>query len=358
MKRTILVSLTLSLFIIIIACGSDDDSPTISNKQFYTSYYQDNILPSITKFKQELELLKKITSDFQTSTTDENYQKIVLQWLEAAKAYSKAEVYNFGMIKQRFYDVNIYNYPINTNKIESNIIEATNFDANYFSTKSTVTKGLSTVEYLLYGNDFNMLQAKEKLLNNSNRFNYLIGTINELLRQSDGIINTWKDEYFQIYINADQSICTENAKCLTINQIINVLDIAKVTRIGKPAGFEKSDNVDAEILEAYRSRNSMLLIKAMLEEVNHVYFNSNTNISTLVDNINTSKEISTQIKNKLNILEEQIASFNNNLFDAVNSNPQSIRPMYISLKELTTLFSVDVTSILSVTTLPTDNDGD
>ncbi len=349
--------LTLAFLVVLKSCKSADDTEVVMNDEFYKSYYLNNILPSLQNFKQHLEELKQFALDFKTSNSDANYQKVVIQWLVSAKAYSRAEVYNFGLIKERFFYLNIYNYPINTTQIENNIAEKANYNTTYFSSESTVNKGLAALEYLLYA-DFNTEDAKTALLNNAFRLNYFLGVIDELLRQANALINTWQNEYFDTYINADQSICSNNAKCLIINQIINVLDVAKVTKIGKPAGFENSDNIVPNNLESYRSRNSLSLIESMLAEVEHIYFTSDTNISSLVNNIDNTNQISIQIQDKFNTLEQEIATFNNNLYSAITTNPESVRPIYNNLKELSVLFSVDVTSILSVTVLPTDNDGD
>lgn len=349
--------LAMVFLVILTSCKSGDDTGVIMNNDFYESYYTDNILPSLEQFKQELELLKQFTLDFETSNSDTDYQKVLAQWLTSAKAYSISEVYKFGLIKQRFFDLNIYNYPVNTTQIENNIAEKTTYDTNYFSSESTVNKGLAALEYLLYV-DFNSENAKTALLNDAFRLDYLLGVMDELLIQANELISTWQNEYFDIYINANESLCNNNARCLTINQIINVLDVAKVTKIGKPAGFEKSDNIAPDNLEAYRSRNSLVLIEVMLAEVKHVYFTSDTNISSLVNSVDDKNQISAQIQNKFNALEQEITIFNNNLYDGITTNPESVRPLYDTLKELIVLFSVDVTSILSVTVLPTDNDGD
>ncbi|GGD04847.1 imelysin family protein [Hyunsoonleella pacifica] len=354
MKYLIVV---FTFILITTSCKSNDDTEIIMNNDFYQSYYEENILLSLEKFTEELEVLKQYVLDFETSNSDIDYDKLTTQWLVTAKAYSRAEIYNFGLIKQRFFDINIYNYPINTTQIENNITEEANYDANYFTTKSTVIKGLGTLEYLLF-KDFNPKIAKAELLNDTSRLDYVLGVTDELIRQANLMINTWQTEYLNIYTNANESLCSNNAKCLTINQIINVLDVAKVTKIGKPSGFEKSDNVSPNSLEAYRSRNSLALIEAILSEVEYVYFTSKTNISSLVNSIDNTNKISTQIQNKLNTIDQEIILFNNNLHDGITSNPESIRPIYNALKELNILFAVDISSILSITVLPTDNDGD
>lgn len=353
MKKTLLLSLIIITF---LSCKNDEEE-TITNDNFFELYYTDNILPRLQNFNQSLKTQENNIANFQASKNNEDFEKILNQWLICAKAYSKIEVYGFGLIKDKFYNINLYNYPINTSKIENNISEKVIYNTNYFKTKSTVTKGIGAMEYLLFGNQ-NSTEAKSLLLNDSFRIDYLLGLSKELIRLSQDLINTWENEYKNTFTNLKGSICNKSAKCLTINQIINVLDVAKVTKIGKPAGFENSGNTIPNTLQAFRSKKSLLLIEAMLKEVKHVYFNSNTNYAFKVNSIDTTNKISDKIHEKFNKLEQDISTFNNNLYDGISTNPQNLLSIYNGLKELSILFAVDVTSLLSVTVLPTDNDGD
>jgi len=353
MKKILLGIIILT---VIITCKSEDEEPVMNN-DFFEAYYSDNILPSIKNLRIALEIQQTNITNFQESKSDEDYEKILSQWLASAKAYSKYEIYNLGLIKENFYNINIYNYPINNISIEKNITDKNIYNESYFSTQSTKVKGLATLEYLLFNNQ-NSTEAKTILLNDPYRIAYLSGVNQELIRLANAIIDTWENGYKNTFIAANGSICTNNAKCLSINQIINVLDVAKVTKIGKPSGFEKSNNIAPTNLQAYRSKNSLLLIQAMLEEVKDVYFNRNTNYATMVNAINTSKEISNEIALKLMHIEQDITTLNNNLFEAISTNPESVRSVYNNLRDLSILFSVDITSALSVTVLPTDNDGD
>ncbi|WP_422091824.1 imelysin family protein [Tenacibaculum ovolyticum] len=353
MKKILLGIIILAA---IITCKSEDEEP-VMDTNFFETYYSDNILPSIKNLKIALETQQTNITNFQASKSNEDYEKLLSQWLTSAKAYSKYEIYNLGVIKKSFYNISIYNYPVNISAIEKNITDKSIYNESYFSTQSTTAKGLATLEYLLFSNQ-NSTEAKTLLLNDSYRIAYLAGVNQELIRLTNAIINTWENGYKDTFIAANGSICTNNAKCLSINQIINVLDVAKVTKIGKTAGFEKSNNTVPTNLQAYRSKNSLLLIQAMLAEVKDVYFNSSTNFATMVNAINTSEEISNKIAAKFSDIEQEVTTLNNTLFEAISTNPESVRSVYNNLRDLSILFSVDITSTLSVTVLPTDNDGD
>ncbi|MBE7697653.1 imelysin family protein [Tenacibaculum finnmarkense] len=357
MKKIIFGIFGILLISFVFSCKNQGEEPIVMDNVFFETYYSDNILPSLTNFKQTLKTQQTNIANFKASKSDADYKKLAAQWLVSAKAYSKTEVYNFGLIKNNYYSLNIYNYPINTALIEKNIADKSIYNQGYFSKQSTTKKGLGTLEYLLFGKQ-NSTEAKTLLLNDSFRMAYLEAINDELIRLSQVIIDTWEEDYKNNFANANGSTCSENAKCLSINQIINVLDMAKVTKVGKPAGFEKSSNSVPTGLQAYRSKNSLLLIQAMLAEVKDVYFNRKTNYASMVNAIDNSKKISDEIAKKFDAVDKEITALNTPLFDAINTDAKTVKPLYNALKELSILFAVDVTSILSVTVVPTDNDGD
>lgn len=341
----------------LISCKNDNETEHYLDTEFYEQYYQNNISPAITLFKNETEKEIIYIQNFKNSKSKTDFNLVKSQWLVCAKAYAKARVYNFGLIKNNFYDTNIFNFPVKTTAIELNIEKKLIYDIDYFKGKSTVTKGIGAMEYLIY-NNYNPNKAFELLTRNNHRIDYLLGLNQEVLRQANLIIDTWENGYKDVFINANGRLCSTNAKCLSLNQLINILDITKVTKIGKTAGFEKSDNLAPKNLEAFRSKSSLLLIKAMLDEVKYAYQESETNFSSIVNSIDDSGSISKEIKLKFDKIDQAIATFKDNLYDAILTNPNTIKPIYDALSELSILFSVDVTSTLSVTVLPTDNDGD
>lgn len=345
--------------IFVTACKSDSDpEPQVTlDSEFYQNYYNVNISPALTNFKTEIETEVTYIQNFITTPSSDNYTLLTDQWLICAKAYAKARVYDFGEIEDGFFDKNIYNFPINTTIVEYNIDEETSFDSDYFSTKSTVTKGLGAMEYLIYANN-NTDNAKALLLENPYRLDYLLGLAQEILRQTDLMITTWENGYYSTFINANASSCTSNATCLSVNQLINIIDVTKVTKIGKTAGFESSSSTAEENLEAFRSRSSLLLIEAMLDEVKKAFQEGDSNFAMVVDQIDSSGLISKSIETKFSEISSVIAALDNNLYDAILTDTSTIEPIYYALSDLTILFSVDVASALSITVLPTDNDSD
>ena len=355
MKKKIL--LILATILIIVACKNDEDNNVSTIDTIHQDYYNINISPAIVNFKSEIEKQIVLSERLKNDTSIENLNKLQEQWLISAKAFSKTKAYNVLAIKALYYDIILYNFPIKTESIENNIAEKTNYNSDYFRNNSTVSKGLGTLEYLLYNNQ-NTNTALSLLKENSYRIDYLLGVTEDVLKQTNLLINFWESEYKETFKKATSISCSENARCLAFNQLINILDIIRVTKIGKPAGLEGSDSSAIESLEAYRSESSLELIKSSIEEVQNAYTNSNVNFSKIVDEIADSSDASNAINNSFKNVFEYINAIDTSLYIAIQENNPNVELLYESLFDLVKYFSVDAASILSVTVFPSDNDGD
>ena len=213
------------------------------------------------------------------------------------------------------------------------------------------------MEYLIYNNQ-DTATALTLMQDDVYRVDYLLGVTQEILRQTNLLITFWEEDYKEEFINAKSISCIENARCLAFNQIINILDVIRVTKVGKSAGLESSSSAALESLEAYRSENSLELIKSIIEEVEYAYTLSTVNFSDIVDDIWGSSQISNEINTTFDDVYLHIDTIETSLYTAIDNDNPNVELLYNALFDLVKYFSVDAASILSVSVLPTDNDGD
>jgi predicted lipoprotein len=213
------------------------------------------------------------------------------------------------------------------------------------------------MEYLLY-DDSGSKSSFSLLQEDTYRIDYLLAITEENLRQINLLINFWEQRYKTTFESYKSSSCLENARCLAFNQLINIIDIIRVTKVGKPAGLEKSPNINLDNLEAFRSRSSLKLIKSSLEEVQNAYTLSIVNFANIVDEISDSSEISIAIEQSFTDVFNNIDAIDSDLYTAISNGDQSVETLHTSLFTLLQYFSVDVASALSLTVTVTDNDGD
>jgi predicted lipoprotein len=348
----------ICILLLTFSCKNDDATTTVEPlDDFYENFYTTNIYPAIIDFQTNISTEIDYINQFNEDQTSENLTLLQDQWLVSAQSYSKLRAYNYVPVKQNFYDTNIYNFPVNTAIIETLIEEDATYDTSYISLKSSTSKGLGAMEYLLY-NEQNSTEALALLQADQFRVNYLLGIANEVLRQTELLLDFWENDYKTEFANSDGDACTSNARCLAFNQLINILDVIKVTKIGKPAGLESSDNIDLEILEAFRSKTSLDLIKSSIEEIEYIYSLSDVNFASIVDEIDDTQELSDLIATGFDDVYSSIDAIDTSLYDAISANPEKVETLYNAVGDLTVYFSVDGASLLSVTVLPTDNDGD
>ena len=106
------------------SCSKENSNPTSAIALFHEEYYTANILPSLNNFKTEIEKQIEFTETFQTNTTQENFSLMQGQWVNCASAFSKTRVYNVIDVKSLYFDIKIYNFPVNPDLIENNIFES------------------------------------------------------------------------------------------------------------------------------------------------------------------------------------------------------------------------------------------
>ncbi|MGY5351005.1 imelysin family protein [Wenyingzhuangia sp. IMCC45533] len=351
MKIRYKLSIVMLLLIGIASCGKEENK--LTHDVFFEKYYHDNIFPSLDNFKSAAEKQVELITKFNNNRTDENFNNLQQQWFNCASLYSKARVYNFKEINKQFFDIKIYNFPANVSSIEDNIDEDVIYNSTYLDRKSSTTKGLATVEYLLFDDG-----SKTRLERNTQRYHYLLAIAQEILNEANDLIQFWQEDYLNVFINSGGKSCIKNARCLAFNQIINILDVARVTKLEKPAGINGSKGTSISDLEAFRSKKSLDLIVAQLNEVESVYSKSSTNFASIVNAIDEEQQLTKAINAAFNELYLEIDKLESSLSEAIKVNDPQINKIYDSLSELIRLFSVDGASLLSVATLPTDNDGD
>ncbi len=74
------------------------------------------------------------------------------------------------------------------------------------------------------------------------------------------------ERYINVFINS-QAIGIEGSFNRLYNGLFNLIDTAKVTKIGKPAGLENSENTNPELTQAYFSTSSLDIIRVNIQSV-------------------------------------------------------------------------------------------
>ena len=363
MKTQKIVILALLAFGCLVAC-KDDELTTNSENSFdvtvlLTDVTNNEILVSVTDFNNEAENLNIAIETYLNEINEENLIQVRNQWRITALSYARTYGFNIGQIRDQFFHQALYNWPTLPNAIENFITNNKVINEENIATFSPQVKTLSGLEYLIFGDDID--DVNQGFETSENRRDYLRLTAVELQDRANRLINTWQESgenYANTFINSNETGIDDSFNLL-YNGFFNLIDTGKVTKVGKPAGLENSQNTNPESVQAYFSESSLDILRSNIESVERVYFApQGLGISDYVFSVIRNNELNDQMQSKINEVYEAIDTIPVSLFQAITDNPNEVAVLHQKLEELGILFSVDVRSILSIIITTTDNDGD
>ncbi|MDO7136509.1 imelysin family protein [Algibacter lectus] len=352
----------LFLSFLLFTCNSSDDNTKASFKVdlLLVDVVNQNILPAVDYFASESVNLNTAVETYLAASTEFNLEALRVQWQVSAKAYGSIYAFNIGDVRGQFMHQALFNWPTLPTAIENILINNEVVDEALVLRLSPQIKTLSGLEYLLFGDDLSTVNAA--FVSSEKRRNYLKYTASELKSQSERLQGIWgtanSAAYGSTFI-ANQETGIKGSFNLLYNGLFNLIDNAKITKIGKPAGLENSDNVNPEISQAYFSHTSLAIIENNIKSLEAVYFNPNgLGISDYVYATIDNDELNNAVEAKIAEVYAAIDAIPTNFYTAITSNPEEVENLHEKLGELGVLFSVDVRSILSIIITTTDNDGD
>ena len=350
------------LFILIVSCNSKDSESepkvNFNTKDLIADITKNIIVPSVEKFKDDCVALDGMIVKYLNDISESNLETAKNQWKTTARAYANIYAFNIGKVKDEFTHLSLYNWPTNGIAIE-NFIKKRAVVAEEIKIFGSQAKTLSGVEYLLFNE--NIENTNKKFTNNSKRGGYLKFISKELKERAEKLSNKWSvngENYLSIFIDNDKT-GIESSLNILFNGIYNVVNTAKVSKLGKPAGLENSYNTRPKEIQAPYSKLSVDLMIENIKSVEKVIFNPkklglSDNIKSITKNEKLNEKLKSQIKKTISALED----IDTPLETAIENDKETIKKAYDELKILDILLSTDVRSILSIIITSTDNDGD
>lgn len=364
MKNIYRIGITC-IVIMIWACSSDDNSTTTETPDFQVQNLvrditNQHIIANVSIFSNQANILEVEINSYIADPTENRLLTVQNQWKLTAQAYGKIYAFNIGQVRDQFMHLALYNWPTTPNAVENFISDPSEVTEIYVQNLSPQAKTLAALEYLLF-KTADLATTNTEFVNSEKRRNYLKFTGKELNIQATRLVTIWSvsgDNYSTTFIE-NTTTGIQGSFNLLYNGIYNLIDTGKVTKIGKPAGLENSQNTNPELTQAYFSNTSLAILLKNIESVEEVYFNTQgLGISDYVSHIADNEILNTAIQTKINEVKAAINAIQVPLFDAISSNPNAVANLHQKLNELGILFGVDVRSILSITITSTDNDGD
>lgn len=353
----------LATFLLFVNCSENkttkqspiDDYVYQTDKQLVEDTTNNIILPAINSFKNECIKLNTLTNTYTNKRTVNNLNLIKNQWKIVSESYASIYAFNIGDVRSKYMRQLLYNWPSTTVAIENFIINKDITKKNISNFGSTA-KGISAIEYLLYKNVDNVVN--DEMNANAKRLKFLQLITEELKENAEKQETIWQN-YAITLINNEQTNGVDSSLNIIFNGLNNVVTFARETKIGKPAGLEKSNHVNFEILQAFYSETSLNLIRKNLESVENALFkDGTTTIGDKITFVTKNENLNNKLKEQFKNIYTAINVINSSLKTAISSDIEKVKKLHSELKALEVLFVSDIRSSLSITITGTDGDGD
>jgi len=358
MKKLIL--LTASLFIF-FSCSNDSNTQgeTFNTPKMLTEITETIIIPKINNFKIACDDLNTNVSEYIQNPTENNLTQIQISWKTTASAYAQIYAFNIGEAKNRYFHQSLYYWPTFSIAIENFINNTVVITADNVAQLSPQAKTLSGIEYLLFNGSPS--DVHQEFTNSPKRLDFLKFIVLSQKEKAENLYNLWHksgENYANSFIN-NSEIGLDSSINMLFNGVYNVVSTAKITKVGKSAGLENSNNVNFDELQAKYSGYSKALIIENLKSVKDVFFNPNglglsDNVASITGN---------QIQNDALLIkiDTAIASLNNlngTLAESITNAHDQVSSIHQQLQGILIIIGVDIRSTLSIIITSTDNDGD
>ncbi len=344
-------------------CSKNDTSiEEVSNfneTELLTNIGNKILLPSIHSFQENCESLEESIVMYRENQTELHLQDVREKWKLTAKSYANIYVFNIGQIKRSLTHVILYNWPSFSGSIENYATNQEDITKTTVNTFGSSSKSLPGIEYLLFESD--LTTVHQKFNNDPNRLEYLYWAAVILRENAVKLYSKWNPEegnYLVTFVN-NGATSIEGSFNMLYNGIYNVIDNAKVTKIGKPAGLEKTEGENQNLLQAPYSGISKDLIFENLTSIETLFFTEqSTNISDYIKFKTGNYDLTTEVKTQITNCKNALLNLNTPLSEAIFTEKEKVKEIHTTLNNIRELLAIDVRGTLSIIITPTDNDGD
>ncbi|MDN5205336.1 imelysin family protein [Fulvivirgaceae bacterium BMA10] len=348
------------------SCSKDDEQiDRFDRKSLLRNIAQNQILTSYDIFGQEAMALSNTAIAFSKDISEANLNTLQDQWLKAAVAWKKAEIFNLGPVDQLLLKTSIDNWPTNTFTIEEAITNGSSINSEYIETLGSTSKGIPAIEYLLFDENNDKQNIINGFTDSQNRIDFLLALCENLVYIANTLYDAWEPtngNYFNTFVNADGKDVGSSVNMLA-NELIFLTEIVKNQKLGIPLGKKSLGTPLPNNVEAKRSRASLSFIKENILSIEAVFLGGNsTGFDDYLDELDAKylddQMLSEAIKDQFSNVKTALNGIDNTLFDALTDDTIKVEAAYQELQKLVILLKTDMISSLGLLVTFSDNDGD
>ena len=251
--------------------SNNSSTPTSFDREAMLIFWADSIIvPAQNKFKNDLLSLSNSIISFSSNKSQVSLDLVREKWFDAYKSWQHIEMFNVGKAEEINYGVRMNVYPVDTDRVESNI---SNSDSDIENPNDYSAQGFPAIDYLLYGIGSNDSEILDKYTSeNSKYLEYLLVVSSKMVELTDTVISDWNSSYRDTFVTSADNTATSSINKLTNDFIYYYEKGFRANKIGIPAGvFSGSTLLDR--VEAYYRRDISKVLA--IEAINSVsdFFN-------------------------------------------------------------------------------------
>ncbi len=370
MKKTLLTSLLI--IITILSCNETEESVTdiIEDSQSYsrevllTNWYTHSIQPRLSEFKNKLDVMVEASQTFVNNRSLSSLDDLRSKYIDAYISWQRVEMINIGKAEEIYYNSKMNIYPVNTNRINSNITSGT-YDLN--NANNNAAQGFPTIDYLLFGIDVSNTAIIEKYSDEKYQ-KYLTDITANMQLITAQVVNSW-ETYKNDFISSTGNTATSSMNVMVNDFLFYYEKGFRANKIGIPAGVFSTTSIP-ENVEAYYSRiYSKRLALEAYEGIIEFYegkghdgkYYDGENLKSVIANLDENtgdNNLANKISDKMKVAYEKIGELDDDFVNQISTDPLKLLSTYDAIQEVVVLFKVDMLQILSINVDYVDADGD
>ena len=368
MKKTILTFLVL--LTVSLSCDNNESievGPTYDRESLLENWYNQHINIGLSDFKNKVEMVGEMVDLLNNEKTLSSLTKLREEHLKAWKAWQKIEMFNIGKAEEIYYKEKMNIYPVNTARIEANVLSGSYDLAN--DANNYAAQGFPTLDYLLYGIGSTDEEILSKYTADNIYLNYLKAVSDEMTNNTEKVVNDW-ETYKNEFTSSTDNTAT-SAVNLMVNDFIFYYEKGfRANKFGIPGGVFSSTPLPEKVEDYYSRSNSRTLSLEAFDAIQAFYEGQNLSTGTsysgaslksIITELDTKEgndNLGNKISDKLKAAREKIVILDQNFVDQIQSDNNTFLQTYDAIQEVVVLLKVDMLQFLSINVDYVDADGD
>lgn len=351
--------LLLTGIALMVSCGGSKESSVFDRKPILENVSANIIIPTYEKNLKAMMALDSAITSYKNTSTPASLSGVKEQWINVARLWKHAELFNFGPIESMFLESAIDYWPTDTAGIEKAIANYTNQD-DYLVSIGSNKKGIAALEYLLFHKDEETVHAE---LSQKNRLAYLQLLAKDLVNSLQQVLNAWKDEYQKEFISKEGNKSNSSLTLLT-NEMVFLIERVKNDKLSAPYGKQSLyAKVNPSLVEAPYSQQSLQLMKENILAIKEVFLGKDGKgiddyLNALEIKDEDGKLLSEKIIAQFDATIASCEAVESPLIKAVETEKEALDQLYLNIINLTIILKNDMMSQLGLLVIFSDNDGD